>query len=116
MIKKLIQFIISRFKYANKVDLVKCLLNGIDDEDIKKLCAVVDGRINPILISDKSGYDTISIDDIMKGIPIVIQDNKLIGYSKFEMIYDKTWKIKLVTNGEEILLEQDDHTKVYLLI
>ena len=116
MFKKFIQFIINRFKYANKVDLVKGLLDGIDDEDIKKLCAVVDGRLNPVLISDKSGYDTISIDDIMKGIPIVIQDNKLIGYSKFEIIYDKNWMIKIIINGEEIILEQDDHTKVYLLI
>ena len=118
MFKKIIAWIVSRFKYANKTELISELLNGIDDEDLKAMYRVISGRLNPILDSDNTcSFTTTSISDLINGVPIIIQDNKLIGYKSFSMIYNgKRWSLIVDINGEDKIIEEDDHTKIYFLI
>ena len=116
--KAIIQWIIKRFKYANKIDIVKGILDGIDDKDVKNLYRVIDGRINPILKSDSEcNYKTISLSDIIKDSTlIIIQDNNIIGFSKFKLTYINRWTMTVIIDGVEQEIVDDEHTKVYLLI
>jgi hypothetical protein len=118
MIKRLIEWIVKRFKYANKVDLIKGLLDGIDDEDINNIYKVLDGRLNPVLVSDKNcSYKTISLSDTINNtILIIIQDNKIIAFSEFHITFSNGWRTYAIINGQEQEIVEDDHTKIYLLM
>lgn len=118
MFKKILAFLISRFKYTNKLDLVKSILNGIDDDDIKSIYKVINGRLNPILKSDNNcNYKTISLEDTLNNsIPVIIQDNNIIGFGNMKILYSNGWKIYVNIDGVDQEIKEDDHTKIYLLM
>ena len=118
MIKKILKFIISRLHYANKADLIGDLLDGIQPEDLNKVLKVIDGRLNPKLGNDLScNYETLSISPMLKGIPLIIQDNSIVKYNSFNIVFrDNEWQVSVVINGETLVIQEDDHTKIYILI
>ena len=115
--KNIIKWIIKRFKYANKIDILKGILDGIDNNDIKNIYNMIDGRLNPILPSDNSyQYNPIPLfDTINNSILIIVQDNKIIGFNEFKIIYNNGWKVIVTINGIDQEITEDEHTNIYIL-
>ena len=115
--KTIIKWIIKRFRYANKLDILKGIIDGIDDNDIKNIYNVIDGRLNPVLQSDNSyQYNPIPLFDIINNsILVVVQDNKIIGFNEFSITYNKGWKVTVTINGINQEIIEDEHTNIYIL-
>ena len=115
--KTIIKWIIKRFRYANKLDILKGIIDGIDDNDIKNIYNVIDGRLNPVLQSDNSyQYNPIPLFDIINNsILVVVQDNKIIGFNEFSITYNKGWKVTVTINGINQEKIEDEHTNIYIL-
>ena len=115
--KTIIKWIIKRFRYANKLDILKGIIDGIDDNDIKNIYNVIDGRLNPVLQSDNSyQYNPIPLFDIINNsILVVVQDNKIIGFNEFSITYNKGWKVTVTINDINQEIIEDEHTNIYIL-
>lgn len=120
MLNWLVRLIISRFKYAKKADLINDILDGFQPEDLDKIITVLDGRLTPHIsdyTNDGNNYQILPVNLMTKGLPVVVQDNKLIGYKSFIMEFkENEWVVKAIINDQEVILEDDDHTNTYVIM
>lgn len=118
MFKFIISWIAKRLTYANTTSLLKSLLDGVDEEDVKKMFKVVDGHLNDKLNDDPScDFNSVSVTDIFRGTPVVIQDNRLVRFTAFKIEFDAgKWVMWIKSNGEFVQVHEDDHTKIYFLL
>lgn len=120
MMNWFIRFIVSRFKYAKKADLINDILDGFQPEDLHKITKVLDGRLTPHITNaggEQNNYQILSINPITHGLPLIIQDNRLIGYKSFTLEFkENQWIVKAIINDEEVILQDDDHTKIYIIM